>query len=239
MENKKVLVVGAGSYSRKYASIKGIGTCLIERLAKEDNLSVLFTYYKSQDGANKLIDRVKPEHPNLEIDCLRFNSLNYKSDWQNLELRLAKFGIPNVFIYNAGLRFYKESLTASEKEATMKVNYYCPVFLIERIGEKMHQEGIEGKIILTSSVLAGEHHPFLEDYCFSKGQLEKYVQEKTEYWKSRGIEIKVVSPNLTRTPMIEERINIYEEEVRQGRRQKIDSPEEIAEEITGLCLNNG
>lgn len=239
MENKKVLIVGAGSYSEKDPSIKGIGTCLVERLARQKDFSVLFTYYKSQQGANKLIGGVKSEHPNIEIDCLRFNSLDYESDWQNLELRLTKFGTPNVFVYNAGLRFYRESLTALEKKATLKVNYYCPVFLIERIGEKMHQERINGKIILTSSVLAGKQRPFLEDYCYSKGLLEKYVQEKTEYWKSRGIEIKVVSPNLTRTPMIEERIGFYEEEAKKGKRPKIISPEEIAEEITSLCLNNG
>ena len=134
------------------------------------------------------------------------------------------------------ISFLAGILTKSEKEATMRVNYYSPVFLIERIGEKMHQERIKGKIILTSSVLAGKHTPFLEDYCLSKGLLEKYAQEKTEYWKLKRIEIRVVLPNLTRTPMIEEQINMYEEEVRQGRRQKIDSPENIAEEIAGLCV---
>lgn len=238
MENKKVLVVGAGSYSKKDSSIKGIGTCLVERLARERNLSVLFTYYKSQKGAEKLVGTVRFEHPYFEINCLRFNSSNFESDWQNLELRLTKFGTPNVFVYNAGLRFYKESLTESEKEATMRVNYYCPVFLIEKIGEKMLQDGIKGKIVLISSVLAGKHHQFLEDYCFSKGLLEKYVQEKTEYWKSRGVELGLVSPNITKTPMTEERIGFYEEEAKRSKRGKIDYPERIAEEITDLCLNN-
>ncbi|MBS3175421.1 SDR family oxidoreductase [Candidatus Woesearchaeota archaeon] len=237
MENKRVLVVGAGSYSEKDPSIKGIGTCLVERFAKERNLSILFTYYQSQEGAEKLAKNIKSEHPSFEIDCLRFNSLNYELDWKSLESKLAKFGTPDVFVYNAGLRVYKKSLTEEEKEATMKVNYSCPVFLIEKIGEKVYQKELKGKIILTSSVLAGKHHPFLEDYCLSKGLLERYVQEKKEYWKSRGIEIRIVSPNLTRTPMIEEQIDFYEEEIKQGKRPKIVSPEEIAEEITSLCLN--
>jgi NAD(P)-dependent dehydrogenase (short-subunit alcohol dehydrogenase family) len=236
MKNKKVLVIGAGSYSKKDSAIKGIGTCLVERLAKERNLSVLFTYYQSQEGAEKLIDGVKAERPSFEIDCFRFNSLDYKLDWDNLESKLTKFGTPDVFVYNAGLRVYKKSLTEEEKEATMKVNYSCPVFLIEKIGMKMHREGIKGKIVLTSSVLAGKHHPFLEDYCLSKSLLEKYVQENTEIWKSRGINIKFVSPNLTKTPMIEELIDFYEEEVKQGKRPKIVSPEEIAEEITNLFV---
>ena len=37
--------------------------------------------------------------------------------------------------------------------------------------------------------------------------------------------------------MIEEQIDFYEEEIKQGKRPKIVSPEEIAEEITSLCLN--
>ena len=228
MENKRVLVIGAGSYSHKNPSIKGIGTCLVERLAKQKDFSVLFTYYKSQEGASRLVRSIKSERPNFEIDCLRFNSLNYELYWKSLESILKEFGTPEVFVYNAGLRVYKKNLTEEEKEATMKVNYYCPVFLIERIGEKMYYGGIKGKIVLTGSVLAGKHHQFLEDYCLSKGLLEKYVQEKTDYWKSREIEIKVVSPNLTRTPMIEERIDFYEEEIKQGKRPKIVSPEKIA-----------
>ena len=236
MGNKKVLVIGAGSYSQKHPQIKGIGTCLIERLAKEDNFSVLFTYYQSQEGAEKLAKNIRSERPSFEIDYLRFNSLNYKLDWENLESRLTEFGTPDIFVYNAGLRFYKKNITEDEKEATMRVNYYCPVFLMEKIEEMMYREGIKGKIVLTGSVLAGKHHPFLEDYCLSKGLLEKYVQEKTGYWKSRGIEIGIVSPSLTRTPMVEEQIDFYEEEIKQGKRPKIVSPEKIAEEITNLCL---
>lgn len=239
MKNKRILVIGAGSYSKKNSSIKGIGTCLVERLAKEKNLSILFTYYKSKDGANILIREMSLEHPNFQINCFKFDALGYESEWQNLEFELRRFGTPHVFIYNSGLRIYKEDLTESEKEAIVRVNYSCPIFLIERIGEKMHQEEIKGKIILTSSVLAGKHHSFLEDYCFSKGLLEKYVQEKTEYWKSMGIEINVVSPNVTKTPMTEERIEFYEEEAKKGKISRIASPEEIAEEITTLCLNKG
>lgn len=236
MKNKKVLVVGAGSYSKKDPSIKGIGTCFVEKLAIEKDLSVLFTYYRSQDGANKLINRIRSKHPNFEIDCLRFNSLNYESDWQELGTRLEKFGIPDIFVYNAGLRYYKENLTESEKEATMQVNLYCPVFLIERIGEKMHQERIRGKIVLTSSVLAGKNHPFLEDYCLSKGLLEKYVQENLEQWKKKGIELSVVSPDVTKTPMTEKRIKFYEDEAEKNKRPRVTSPQEIAEEISNLCL---
>ncbi|MBS3175335.1 SDR family oxidoreductase [Candidatus Woesearchaeota archaeon] len=238
MGSKRVLVMGAGSYSKKDASIRGIGTCLVERLAREDNFIILFTYYKSQEGASRLVKKVKSEHHNIEVDYLRFNSLSFESEWKNLESTLRSFGTPHVFVYNAGLRFYKQSLTASEKEETMRVNYSCPVFLIERIGEEMYNKGIRGKIVLTSSVLAGKYHPFLEDYCLSKGLLEKYVREHSEYWKERGIEIYIVSPNVTKTPMTEEQIADYEEEVNQNKRPGIASPEEIAGEIASLCLDN-
>ncbi len=236
MKDKRVLIIGAGTYSKKNASIKGIGTCLVERLAQEDHLTILFTYCKSQNGAKKLIEGIKSKDPNFRINCLRFNSLNCESEWQNLNSELEKFGIPHIFVYNAGLRFYKEKLTEPEKEATMRVNYSCPIFLIEKIGEKIHQQRIRGKIILTSSVLAGQHHPFLEDYCLTKGLLEKYVQDNSEYFNSRGIDIMVVSPDVTKTPMTEERIDKYEEEARRGERPQITSPKGIAEDIASLCL---
>jgi len=236
MENKRILIIGAGSYSKKYSSIKGIGTCLVERLAREKNLSVLFTYYKSKDGARKLVKEMGLNHPDFDVDCLRFNSLNYESEWEKFESQLTKFGTPYIFVYNSGLRFYKESLSDSEKKATMKVNYTCPVFLVEKIGEKMHQKQIRGKIVLTSSVLAGKHHPFLEDYCLTKSLLNQYVQEREDYWRNKGIDIKVISPDVTRTPMTEERIDYYEEEAKRGKRPRITSPKEIAEEIINLCL---
>ncbi len=236
MENKRVLVIGAGSHSKRYLSIKGIGTCLVERLAREKNLSVLFTYYKSKDGARKLVKEMSLNYPDFDVNCLRFNSLNYKSEWKKLESQLKKFGTPHVFVYNSGLRFYKKSLSDSEKKATMKVNYTCPVFLVEKIGKKMHQKQIRGKIVLISSVLAEKHHPFLEDYCLTKSLLNQYVQKHKDYWKNKGIDIKIISPDVTRTPMTEERIDYYEEEAKGGKRPRIISPEEIAEEIITLCL---
>lgn len=236
MEEKRILIIGAGSQSKKDSSIKGIGTCLVERLSREKHLSILFTYCNNEEGANELVKRVTLENTSCELNILRFNSLNYQAEWQNLDYKLQEFGTPNIFVYNAGIRFYKDNLTDSEKEATMKVNYLCPIFLIDKIGEKMIQEHKQGKIILTNSILAGKHHPFLEEYCSSKGLLDRYVQEHKDYWRNKGIEIKVVSPNLTRTPMIEEQIEHYEEEFKQGKRTKIISPEKIAEEIASLCL---
>ena len=200
-------------------------------------MSVLFTYNQSKDGADRLIREVQLEHPSFGVESFRFNSRNYNSEWRRLSSKLSQFGTPRVFIYNSGLRYYKEHLSDSEKEETMEVNYHCPIFLIEKIGERMVQDGIKGKIVLVGSILAGKHHPFLEDYCLSKGLLTKYVQENSAYWKAQGIEVSIISPNVTRTPMTEENMDLYESEVRQGKRSKIFSPKEVAEEIAVMCFS--
>ena len=235
MENGRVLVIGGGSYSKRDHSIKGIGTCLVERLAKKGYSAILFTYYKSQEGATELAKRVAIENPSCKIDSLRFNSLNYIKECSVLEDKISNFGIPDIFVYNAGLRFYKEEISKDEREKTMAVNYYCPVFLIEKMGEKMAEEHKNGKIIVTSSVLAGKHHLFLEDYCESKGLLNKYIQEHTDAWRDKDIEISVICPGVTKTPMIEERLDYYEGLVKEGRIPKINNPEEIANQICDLC----
>jgi len=238
MVNKKILVIGAGSQSKHNPSIKGIGTCLIERLSREKQLSILFTYCNSEKGASQLVKRVTLSNPSCEISCLRFNSLRYEKDWSVLDSKLSQFGTPYIFVYNAGVRFYKEELSKDERKETMKVNYHCPIFLIKKIANKMAAAYGRGKIIITSSILAGKHHPFLEEYCSSKGLLKRYVQEHEDYWKNKGIEILVVYPNVTRTPMTEERLDFYRGLVKEGKLQKISSSEEIAESIAKLCFNS-
>jgi NAD(P)-dependent dehydrogenase (short-subunit alcohol dehydrogenase family) len=233
---EKTLIIGAGSRSKKDPAIKGIGTCLVERLAREGRSQILFTYHNSENGAKELIQRACSENPFCKIDSMRFDSLDYRNEWPALEARVSEVGTPDIFIYNAGLRFYKEKLSEQEKEETMTVNYHCPAFLIEKIGKKMAEEHERGRIIVTSSVIAGKHHPFLEDYCNSKGLLNKYVWQHKEKWRERGIEILIVSPGLTVTPMIEERLDFYRDSAKQRRRQRISSAEEIAESIAQLCL---
>src|SRR3989344_6506557 len=101
MEDKRILIIGAGSQSKQDPSIKGIGTCLVERLPREERLLILFTYYNSEEGANKLIKKV---NPSCELSSFRFNSLNYQAEWQNLDSKLQEFGTPNIFVYNAGIK---------------------------------------------------------------------------------------------------------------------------------------
>lgn len=235
MESKKVLVIGAGSYSKSNPSIKGIGTCLVEKLAGNGYSPILFTYCNSQDGANELIRNVNLIDSSCEIDAFRYNSMIYEREWPRLEGRLSEFGTPDVFVYNAGVRYYKTETTASEREATRNVNYHCPIFLIKKIGNRMAEEHKEGKIIVTSSVLAGAHHPFLEDYCYSKGLLTEFVQQNIKDWKQKGIELFVVLPDITRTPMTEERLEYYQQQVDEGKRPPICNPEEIASLIVTHC----
>ncbi|MBU1091955.1 SDR family oxidoreductase [Patescibacteria group bacterium] len=232
----KILIIGAGSKSKNNPSIKGIGTCLVELLAKKDNISILFTYNQSKKEAEELKNSLLSENNNLKIETIKFNSLNYKTEWRNLESELRKFGTPDIFIYNAGVRFYKKNLTNSEKEMTMNVNYLCPIYLIKKIGQKMAKEAGKGKIIITSSIWAGKHHPFLEEYCTTKGLLNKYVNDHKEYWIKKGINISIISPDVTISPMTEERVEYYENLIKEGKMEKLSSAEEVAESIIKLCF---
>lgn len=232
----KILIIGAGSKSKMNPSIKGIGTCLVELLAKKDNTSILFTYNQSKKEAEELIKLLLSENNSFKIEAIKFNSINYKDEWRNLDSKLQEFGTPDIFIYNAGVRFYKENLTNLEKEKTVKVNYLCPTYLIEKIGQKMNKEHKKGKMILTSSIWAGKHHPFLEEYCMSKGLLNKYIDDHKDYWIKKGIKFSIVSPDVTITPMTEERVEYYGNLVKEGKIKKLSSAEEIAESIVKLCF---
>ncbi|MBU1132114.1 SDR family oxidoreductase [Patescibacteria group bacterium] len=229
-----ILIIGAGSKSKNNPSIKGIGTCLVELLAKKDDVSILFTYNQSKKEAEELKNSLLSENNDRKIETVKFNSINYKDEWRNLDLKLQEFGTPNIFIYNAGVRFYKENLTNLEKEKTMKVNYLCPTYLIEKIGQKMAKEHKKGKMIFTSSIWAGKHHPFLEEYCMSKGLLNKYIDDHKDYWIKKGIKISIASPDVAITPMTEERVEYYENLVKEGKRKKLFSAKEIAESIVKL-----
>jgi len=223
---KKILIIGAGSQSSINPEIKGIGTCLVELLSKR-NVEILFTYFKSKEGAENL----KKIKSNAKIDAIKFNCLEYERDWKNLELNIKKTEIPNIFIYNAGIRFYKKILTKEEKQSTLDVNYSCPLFLINKIGNLMAEKYKKGTIIITSSILAGKHHEFLEEYCYTKGLLDKYIQKNKANWQNKGIEIHTIYPNVTITPMTEQRFDYYRNLVKEKKLKKLYTAKEVAKSI--------
>ena len=89
----------------------------------------------------------------------------------------------------------------------------------------------KGTIIIVSSILAGKHHEFLEEYCYTKGLLDKYIQKNKVSWKNKGVKIHMIYPNVTITPMTEQRFDYYKNLVKEKKLKKLYTGKEVAKFI--------
>src|SRR3989344_1752681 len=229
IKNKLSLVIGAGSVSSRDISIKGIGTAIVESLAKE-GVQVDFTYNKSKNGAQELAKRIKKITPLPPT----FFKLDISKDF-NIE-SMVKGRIPDILIINAGTRTYSKNPSKDDIENTLKVNYFSVKSIVDKLSNLMSKSGKDGKIIIISSFLAGKSHKYLQTYCDSKKLINDYVLEMVPILAKKNISIVSVCHGFTKTPMTEERLDLYEKMARSREipSGKVISSQEIADIITFL-----
>jgi short-subunit dehydrogenase len=156
---------------------------------------------------------------------LKFNAANYKPEFKKLRQRIIAWGKPDILVYCAGQRFYKEKLTSGEKLLTRKVNYDCPRYIINQILKKDTKFNPRA-IIIISSMLAGKKHKYLQEYCDSKELINIYIKKIAS--KFEGTAFFSVCPGITLTPMTEERSTLYGNMVKVGKLRKILNSSEVA-----------
>ena len=189
LKDKVCIVTGAG---------KGFG----KEIAKE---------FYAQGAKLALITRSKEDIDNL---MLKFNSgrvLSFCGDVsdrdtvsQFISQTINKFGVIDVLVNNAGMRFRKEFLDISndELDQVLDVNLKSMVFLCQKVLPYMIKNN-SGKIINMSSIAGTLGFANLSGYVISKAAIIGLTKSLAVEFADRNIQINALAPGFCKTSYFE------------------------------------
>ena len=222
LENKTVVITGAS---------RGIGKGIALVLASH-GANIAFTYSKSVDSANELIE----EMSKFETNCKAYQSDAASfEDSQNLVDQVIKdFGTIDVLINNAGIT--KDNLLMRMNEddfdKVVEVNLKS-VFNMTKAVQRTMLKQRSGSIINMSSVVGVKGNAGQSNYAASKAGIIGFSKSIALELGSRNIRCNVIAPGFIETEMTE----VLDEKVVEEWRNSIPlkrggNPEDIA----GTCV---
>lgn len=229
LKKKKVFIVGAGTYSKKHANIKGIGTVIAETFAKEKIKQISFSFNKSVKDAGRLVRSIKHINPKIRVENFQID-LSDINAFEKIKLEVAK---NDILIYNAGVRFYKKHLTSREKKQTNLINFKLPKQLIDHFVKNNTGVAKPECFVYISSFLADHKHSHLKEYSASKKKMDEYIQKKSVEAATAGLRLVSIKPGFTKTPMTEARLAHYDALANRGGipMRRVAEPSEIADVV--------
>lgn len=189
MEKKIVLITGATD---------GIGKETAKALAKK-NFKVII-HGRNEKKAKAVVDEIKKETPNAELDIVLADLLSFKEVKKMAEEVSAKYDHLDVLINNAGAVFSKERLlTKDGEERTFQLNVFSP-FLLSQLLLPLVQKSKDGRIIIEASAAhSASRKPDFNDmksekkygaqgnYCLSKLYAIWMARHFSKVLKEKGI----------------------------------------------------
>ncbi len=244
LENKVAIITGGS---------RGIGRACVKFFA-EAGCNVVFTYNKSKNSADKLIEELA--YTNRKIKAYQC-SLDVETEAEKRIVEVVKtvaddFGRIDILVNNAGIWEYGEAdkMTLENWNRTMTVNVTGTMLFTREVIPYMKLQG-GGKIIIITSTAGQRGEAFHSHYAASKGALISYVKSLSTELAPHKILVNSVAPGWVDTEMCDPVFNDpeYKEQVRQSiPLKKIATPEdiagpvlflasELANHITGEILN--
>lgn len=189
LKDKVCIVTGAG---------KGFG----EEIAKE---------FYAQGAKLALITRSKEDIDNLMVKFDSERVLSICGDVsdgnivsQFISQTINKFGVIDVLVNNAGMRFRKEFLDISndELDQVLDVNLKSMVFLCQKVLPYMIKNN-SGKIINMSSIAGTLGFANLSGYVISKAAIIGLTKSLAAEFADRNIQINALAPGFCKTSYFE------------------------------------
>ena len=127
---------------------------------------------------------------------------------------IEKFGVIDVLINNAGMRFRKDFLEISleEWQTVMNVNAGSTFMFCQKVGRHMVAQK-SGKIVNMASVVGTLGLPQLTGYAASKGAIISMTKSLALEWASSNINVNVLAPGFCETSYTEnfkKKADLYE-----------------------------
>ena len=189
LKDKVCIVTGAG---------KGFGKEIAKEFYAQGAKLALIT--RSQEDIDNLMAKFDSERV-LSI-CGDVSDGNIVS--QFISQTINKFGVIDVLVNNAGMRFRKEFLDISndELDQVLDVNLKSMVFLCQRVLPYMIKNN-SGKIINMSSIAGTLGFANLSGYVISKAAIIGLTKSLAVEFADRNIQINALAPGFCKTSYFE------------------------------------
>ena len=189
----KVAIISGGS--------RGIGDAIVRKFAAE-GASVVFTYNKNKESAEKIVSELKAE--NLQAECHPCSLEDSKSVQSVVDKTLEKFGRVDILVNNAGI--IRDGLFLTMEEDAWKdvinTNVGGTFLFCKSVCEHMVFQK-KGRIINMSSVVSKTGSIGQANYVASKGAINALTKALAAEFASKGITVNAIAPGLVATEMIE------------------------------------
>ena len=189
----KVAIISGGS--------RGIGDAIVRRFARE-GASVVFTYNKNKESAEKIVQDLKGEK--AQIECQPCSIQDSASVQAVIDNTIEKFGRVDILVNNAGI--IRDGLFMTMEEETwndvINTNVGGTFLFSKAVCEHMVFQK-KGRIINMSSVVSKVGSIGQANYVASKGAINALTKALAAELASKGITVNAVAPGLVATEMIE------------------------------------
>ena len=192
LKGKCGIVTGAGS---------GIGRAMARGLAEAGAKVAI---------AGRNFDRLKVAAEEMAADGLSVTPVQFdiaKTETvPDLVGRVLKeFGRIDFLFNNAGTIFRAptEDFPLEEWSRVLQVNLTGPFVLAQAVARTMIEQGIKGKIVNTSSLIAVFGGKTVPAYAASKGGLTQLTKSMCNDWGQYGIRVNAIGPGWVRTELTE------------------------------------
>ena len=222
LKDKTVIITGAS---------RGIGRGIATVLAK-NGANVAFTYSKSENEANTLINELNLS--DSKIKAYRSNAANFNECEELVKKVVNDFGRIDVLINNAGIT--KDNLllrmTENDFDKVIEINLKS-VFNMVKACQRVFLKNKSGSIINISSIVGVKGNAGQSNYAASKAGIIGFTKSIALELGSRNIRSNAIAPGFIETEMTSELDNEIIQKWIQGiPLKRSGKPEDVA----NLCL---
>jgi 3-dehydrosphinganine reductase len=182
---------------------EGIGLSLAKAFTGQGAHVVLFS--RSEDKLKRALTvlEARKTRDSQKVGCFSLDVSNEQAVTKILEQAVASYGVPDVFVNNAGksLPDYFENIPSSQMEDIMRTNFYSMWYTLSYILPKMKEKG--GYVVNTSS-MSGFMGVFgYTDYTASKFAVIGFTEVLRSEYLKHDITFSVLCPSDIDTPGFE------------------------------------
>ena len=222
LKDKTVIITGAS---------RGIGRGIATVLAK-NGANVAFTYSKSENEANTLINELNLS--DSKIKAYRSNAANFNECEELVKKVVNDFGTIDVLINNAGIT--KDNLllrmTENDFDKVIEINLKS-VFNMVKACQRVFLKNKSGSIINISAIVGVKGNAGQSNYAASKAGIIGFTKSIALELGSRNIRSNAIAPGFIETEMTSELDNEIIQKWIQGiPLKRSGKPEDVA----NLCL---
>ena len=193
LKDKTVIITGAS---------RGIGRGIATVLAK-NGANVAFTYSKSENEANTLINELNLS--DSKIKAYRSNAANFNECEELVKKVVNDFGRIDVLINNAGIT--KDNLllrmTENDFDKVIEINLKS-VFNMVKACQRVFLKNKSGSIINISSIVGVKGNAGQSNYAASKAGIIGFTKSIALELGSRNIRSNAIAPGFIETEMTSE-----------------------------------